>query len=506
MPLLARVVALLLLGLSLEPRPGDARKSKRAKKPRRHTESAAQLMQQGAALGQRQSFEEALALFDRAVQAGGPTLKEARVMRSRTQAMLGRHAEALDGIDAVLQLEPRDRNWYLKGLLLQDLNRKQEAVDAMHTATTILPSDDPERSELLVSLCILMVKHLDAHGCGFGADYAGTAERGSICGRAEQYLQQAMAHCEEAVAIENARPSQDPASRTTKAATHARGRILHALGRPDEARKELEVVADMNAGLRPLADEIALAGTQPWPSQGVLHRVWPVDASGAENLPWSDQPWALRMVSSELGSSPPQFPWFTPIWTAKVSGGEVARTNDLLAQVARVMEAEDPRGATKSNAGGWQSKGVFLESQAEAVRGLRAHILRQLAALLQELQITGTPHVSIGESWANINRKGDWNREHSHEDRWSLTPTTWAGCYYVASGWPEDEGANAKSFTGLDLAEPRLLGDPQRWSSDVLGQAGGLALWPGYLNHSVPEHAGPRDRITIAFNLAVVTR
>ena len=114
------------------------------------------------------------------------------------------------------------------------------------------------------------------------------------------------------------------------------------------------------------------------------------------------------------------------------------------------------------------------------------------------------------ESWANINRKGHRNSAHNH-----LT-ATFSGCYYIQSGYNDDElasghgkataleflppPANSNGSVANDgVARPEL----EPWSHEALGVAGTLALWPGPINHSVPVHHGPRDRVSLAFNLAI---
>lgn len=77
-------------------------------------------------------------------------------------------------------------------------------------------------------------------------------------------------------------------------------------------------------------------------------------------------------------------------------------------------------------------------THSAAVRRLREHILRQVEAFMQALHFspaghavggaTGpVPRVSIDESWANVNAKGDWNVPHSHE------PVAIAVCHTRAS-------------------------------------------------------------------------
>ena len=101
-----------------------------------------------------------------------------------------------------------------------------------------------------------------------------------------------------------------------------------------------------------------------------------------------------------------------------------------------------------------------------AVRVLHVHILEQVAALLKDLGLPSgddgdgpncnhpsgrcEPWVTIREAWANINAKGHRNHAHSH------STTTFAGCYYVASGF---EGGSALNSTVLTLHKGPAGGD-----------------------------------------------
>ena len=44
------------------------------------------------------------------------------------------------------------------------------------------------------------------------------------------------------------------------------------------------------------------------------------------------------------------------------------------------------------------------------------------------------------------------------------------------------------------------------WTESSLGLPGTLAMWPGPVNHSVAVHEGGRERISLAFNLALVLK
>ena len=87
-----------------------------------------------------------------------------------------------------------------------------------------------------------------------------------------------------------------------------------------------------------------------------------------------------------------------------------------------------------------------------------------------------------------------------------------AGCYYIASGFGDDDGAQVNrqelSRTSLQFLAPQSAENSEvgNWSSEALGRSGTLAMWPGSLNHSVAEHTGDHERISLAFNLALTLK
>ena len=85
------------------------------------------------------------------------------------------------------------------------------------------------------------------------------------------------------------------------------------------------------------------------------------------------------------------------------------------------MSSEEPRGVVVSNVGGWQSARNFFETvlpaqapqkHADAIRALHVHVLESVKSMISALGLNATEaHVSIRESWANVNQKYDWNEE-----------------------------------------------------------------------------------------------
>lgn len=482
-----------------------ARRSKR--KGGRRPAALGRDHEQGAQLLAERRLPEALVSFDRAVALGGLVPKETREQRSRTLGIMGLLPEAAAELQLALKQDPAEdpswfsEQWFMHGILLQQLGpeRSIEAVASMRTAHRLHPDQGRSRPELLVSLC---VAHQGLHAV---ADYA----------KRMQYLQDGVEYCDAAVAVAGGTGG-------LKAAHLNKGMILMHLNRVTEAWAATDAAISMIPDLKPVsaAVEAATAASPfaPLPTVGTIHRLWPIAAAQAAYTP-AELP--FHLVTDDTETS-----FCTPVWISRAEGTDMERMNADLTKVVHAVRQDDPQGNRVSNVGGWQSAKThgaeyasFVQEQAgksSAVRALYAHILQQASSFLEQLHLPmerGTPHITLKESWVNVNSRGHFNVAHSH-----LT-NTFSGCYYIASGWASQRADGAITEqddfrTSLQFVEPwdqfeaqrKGAGEISTWSDSALGLPGTLALWPGILNHSVPVHMGQGERISLAFNLALVMK
>lgn len=500
---------LVLLVVGVLARAG-ARKSKR--KGARRASALGPEHELGAQLLAERRLPEALQSFDRAVARGGVVHRETRAQRSKTLGLMQRLPEAAAELELALKQDPAEdprwfsEQWFMHGILLQRMGRPErgiEGVESMRTAHRLHPDQGRSRPELLVSLC---VAHQGLHGM---TDYASRM----------QYLQDGVGYCDAAIAAAEAAAQGGLAG--LKAAHQNKGMILMHLNRITEAWAATDAAVQLAPDLKSVTAAIKVAADAspfpPFPTQGEMHRLWPIDAARAAYTP-AELPFHLVPDDAENSFS-------TPVWISRAAGIDLDRMNVDLRQVVHAVRQDDPQGNRVSNVGGWQSAKTpgaqyasFIQDQAVesgAVRALYAHILEQASSFLEQLQIStkrGTPHVTMKESWVNVNTRGHYNVVHSH-----LT-NTFSGCYYIASGWDghsADEASNQDSSrTSLQFVEPweqhastrKDSDQASTWTNEALGLPGTLAMWPGPLNHSVPVHKGPGERISLAFNLALVLK
>ena len=158
-------------------------------------------------------------------------------------------------------------------------------------------------------------------------------------------------------------------------------------------------------------------------------------------------------------------------------------------------------GASLTNVGGWHSAPGTLAFCGPAGERLLRHVHAMTEEATHRLYAAhGRQPESLGwtlSAWANVNRRGHFNKAHTHPG------ATWSGVYYVDGGDtdPDAEG------TALHLSDPC----PTRSSAffpDFSGanilfrpEPGLMIMFPSYLPHAVPPHAGDGTRISVAFNV-----
>ena len=165
-----------------------------------------------------------------------------------------------------------------------------------------------------------------------------------------------------------------------------------------------------------------------------------------------------------------------------------------------LAEEAHASGKTKSNVGGWHSAYGALEFCGEPgaalLRRMREMADEATARVYREYDHAPAKLAWTVDAWANVNRRGDFNRTHTHPG------STWSGTYYVDTG--VDGEATAAALQLVDPCQGRantfLAGIPAV-SFTVKPEPGLMVLFPSYIPHTVYPHAGDRPRVSIAFNL-----
>jgi uncharacterized protein (TIGR02466 family) len=111
-------------------------------------------------------------------------------------------------------------------------------------------------------------------------------------------------------------------------------------------------------------------------------------------------------------------------------------------------------------------------------------------------------HSLVIEAWANINGKGAHNLLHSHANCFL------SGCYYIDM---PDGGGNFVYRDPRSQAyayKPPYTDDARRASEmrSITPVPGMLLMFPAWLLHGVLANTGDSDRVSVAFNVALVQK
>ncbi len=185
---------------------------------------------------------------------------------------------------------------------------------------------------------------------------------------------------------------------------------------------------------------------------------------------------------------------------------ESEQLNKELADLIVRKEKSDNRGyGTRSNAGGWQSSGNLIQWPETCIQTLKSRIETIVFKMIGELvrkDGTARTFTLLIDSWANINRQGDYNVVHTHPN------CMWSGVYYVQPGKPD----KTIPYSGLlEILDPREAANYIQIRNTVLdgrefveNVPGRMLLWPSWLKHWVHPFAGEGERISIAYNVNVI--
>jgi len=170
---------------------------------------------------------------------------------------------------------------------------------------------------------------------------------------------------------------------------------------------------------------------------------------------------------------------------------------DLLTEGARLRSADE--GVSKSNRGGWHSKGNLFDEPASCIQKLGAASREAVLAATSKVTSSVDPRDLRLKlfAWMNINPPGGFNAPHTHPG------AHWSGVYYVSQ--PEIETGTSGMIEFLDprsdLPHWRLLKSSAfRPKRRLRPEAGEMILFPSYLVHWVYPNETEEERVSIAFN------
>jgi uncharacterized protein (TIGR02466 family) len=186
------------------------------------------------------------------------------------------------------------------------------------------------------------------------------------------------------------------------------------------------------------------------------------------------------------------------------------RSEELNAGLRDVILARmrSSHGVVDTNVGGWHSERDLAKWNEPPVSALLERVRVMIRELVERTVTDPTAeHLenwSI-EGWANVNRRGAFNKAHHHAGGRIPSRNLWSGIYYVDDGGsggdrPRDGLTKFEDRSGVPKEILRCA-DPFERELTIVPQPGLMVFFPATLRHYVTPYAGESNRITIALNL-----
>lgn len=176
--------------------------------------------------------------------------------------------------------------------------------------------------------------------------------------------------------------------------------------------------------------------------------------------------------------------WPTPCYITFL---KFLNNENLLNYIYNIKEKQITR--EKSNAGGWQSNLLDIQDNN----------LIPLISSIKEICLSlpfGFKKISVNQIWANINKKNNYNKIHSHGGEYVLS-----GTYYVKI--PKDSGRivfrdpRPGAILNTNFNINYCNGEFKYFEpKDSM-----LILFPSFLDHFVEPSNSENDRISISFDV-----
>jgi uncharacterized protein (TIGR02466 family) len=153
---------------------------------------------------------------------------------------------------------------------------------------------------------------------------------------------------------------------------------------------------------------------------------------------------------------------------------------------------------TGSHRNAWRTTKALHKADDPHVAWLSARILELVSRALAD-QHEDWKHVvpGIEAMWANVGGFGAWLAPHNHH------PRPWSGVYYV-SGAPPPSPGEADRGGQIAFLHPNPVAQPR--SVAYAPTDGLLFLFPGWLDHMVHPNLREDERVSVAFNIALLAR
>ena len=175
------------------------------------------------------------------------------------------------------------------------------------------------------------------------------------------------------------------------------------------------------------------------------------------------------------------------------------KINEELLKHIYDLHDDDNVGVKKSNINGWHSKPFDLKDNIP--NKFYSHINNYIKDVFNKYgwEYIDTKVVCTS-MWAIINKKGNFNIEHTHPNNYL------SAAYYVKA--PKNCGnfkaTNPNILNRHIRAKAEQANELNSNSASININEGDLIIFPAYLPHSVEENKSDEDRVIVSFNIDIL--
>ena len=175
------------------------------------------------------------------------------------------------------------------------------------------------------------------------------------------------------------------------------------------------------------------------------------------------------------------------------------KINEELIKYIYGLHNNDNVGVKKSNINGWHSKPFDLKD--DIPNKFYSHINNYIKDVFNKYgwEYIDTKVVCTS-MWAIINKKGNFNIEHTHPNNYL------SAAYYVKA--PKNCGnfkaTNPNILNRHIRAKAEQANELNSNSASIKINEGDLIIFPAYLPHSVEENKSDEDRVIVSFNIDIL--
>ena len=177
------------------------------------------------------------------------------------------------------------------------------------------------------------------------------------------------------------------------------------------------------------------------------------------------------------------------------------KINEDLVKYIYELNKEDNVGVQKSNINGWHSKPFDFKEKENIPNKFYAHINNYIKDVFSKFGWEyNETKVICTSMWAIINKKGNFNIEHTHPNNYL------SAAYYVKA--PDNCGnfkaTNPNILSRHIRARTKQANELNSNSASIKINEGDLLIFPAYLPHSVEENKSDEDRVIVSFNIDIL--